>query len=127
MDEHDRNADRENEPERGLVIGPTSGAADVELVAGRAGRTVHRDERIATEVERRIAASSLADHGIEVTVADGTATLSGTVRDTAEEHLAEQIADSGVGVRAVGNRLRVAGCAGEPREPGAGTSDRPAA
>jgi BON domain-containing protein len=122
--ESDRKSGREDEPERGLVIGPTSGAADVELVTGPVGRTVRPDDRIRTEVERRISASSLADHGIAVTVIDGTVTLRGPVRDTAEAHLAEQIADAVSGVRAVETALHVARSAGEP---GAGPTDRQAA
>ena len=49
-----------------------------------------------------------AGRGPDVTVKDGEVTLSGTVEDRDARWLAEDLAESASGVRAVHNRLRVA-------------------
>jgi osmotically-inducible protein OsmY len=101
--------------EPGLVIGPTTGDADVQLTRGPRARTGHRpDEVITTEIERRFAASSLADHRIQVTVQDAAVTLRGPVRDDAEKHLAEHLAESVGGVRAVASELTISAPPADP-------------
>jgi BON domain-containing protein len=115
----------EDEPEIGLVIGPTTGDADVQATLGPASRTGRRpDDVITSEIGRRLAASSLADHGIQVTVKKAMVTLRGCVRDDAERHLAEHLAESVAGVRAVESELRIAVDAVDRRPPRAGESER---
>jgi osmotically-inducible protein OsmY len=123
MDTHEEPRKRQSgdDPESGLVIGPTTGDADVQLTFGRTSRTGGRPDAVITnEIERRFAASSLADHGIQVAVDHATVTLRGPVRDDAEKHLAEHLAESVGGVRAVESELWVVAEPGDRPDPRAG-------
>jgi BON domain-containing protein len=126
MDSDDRTPKRAgDEPEPGLVIGPTTGDADVQATLEPPVRTGgHPDETITREIERRVTASSLAGRGIEVTVKHATVTLRGPVRDTAERHLAEHLAESVAGVRAVESELRITSDATDRHQPRAGDRER---
>ena len=92
----------------GLVIGPTTGDADVTVAPrGRAARgSTHRDAEIARDVSRRLGEhASLDASDVDVHVKDGRVTLEGRVQDPPARHVAELIADAVPGVRAVDNRL----------------------
>ena len=78
-------------------------------VGGAVGETgvTHSDAEILSAVQARIAASSLAAHGLEVRVVNRVVTLLGRVPDDAAKHLAEQIGDSVAGARSVQSELTV--------------------
>lgn len=66
------------------------------------------DERIREDVSDRLTDDSWLDaHGVEVTVADGDVTLSGTVRSREDKKRAEALAESVTGVDNVQNNLRI--------------------
>lgn len=67
------------------------------------------DERIREEVCERLTMDHDVDASdVEVTIAESRVTLSGTVPDRHSKRLAEDIAESVVGVKDVDNQLRVA-------------------
>ena len=101
-------SDRDEE-RPGYVIGPGHGS-DVQL-GGAVGETgvTHSDAEIHAEVSARVAASSLAAHGIEVGVEHRVVRLTGHVPDDAAKHLAEQIGESVAGVKGVRSELVVTG------------------
>ena len=76
---------------------------------GRGPRGYRRsDERIAEDVNYRLCDDSDLDaREIEVSVADGEVTLTGRVDNKAARRLAEDIAESVLGVRFVGNKLTI--------------------
>lgn len=66
------------------------------------------DERIREDVSDRLGLSDRLDPSeIEVAVANGEVTLTGTVQSRGEKYLAEEIADEVSGVNEVNNQLRV--------------------
>lgn len=81
---------------------------------GRGPRGFQRsDEQLRDAVcERMTEHPRLDASDVEVHVAGGTVTLQGTVTSRFAKRLAEEIADSVVGVRDVRNELRIAGAAG---------------
>jgi osmotically-inducible protein OsmY len=97
--------------EPGLVIGPTSGDADVELVAGRRparspARVREADARIARTVQADLETSGHVDAtAIRVTVTDGLVVLEGRVADATARDIAGRLAAMVAGVRDVDNRL----------------------
>ena len=104
----DRRPDHSRDDDAGLVIGPTTGDADVTVVPrGRAARgSTRRDAEIAREVSRRLGEhASLDASDIDVQVKDARVTLAGRVQDPPARHVAELIADAVPGVRGVDNRL----------------------
>jgi osmotically-inducible protein OsmY len=104
----DRRPDHPRDDDAGLVIGPTSGDADVTVQPrGRVARgATHRDAEIARDVSRRLGEhASLDASGVDVRVKDGRVTLEGRVQDPPARHVAELIADAVPGVRGVENRL----------------------
>jgi hypothetical protein len=90
---------------------------------GRGPRNYRRsDERIRDDVNDRLTDDSWLDaQGIEVTVADGEVTLTGTVRSREDKRRAEVLAESVSGVDNVQNNLRAARPETETR-PATGTS-----
>jgi osmotically-inducible protein OsmY len=81
---------------------------------GRAGQPVRwgdwqrTDDRINEEVCQLLTESPAIDAGdIEVTVKDGTLTLSGTVADLEDKRLSEELVRQTPGVRNIQNQLRV--------------------
>jgi len=104
----DRRPDESREDDAGLVIGPTTGDADVAVEPrGRAARgPSHRDAEIARDVSRRLREhASLDASDVDVHVKNGRVTLVGRVQDPPARHVAELIADAVPGVRGVDNRL----------------------
>jgi|RhiMetdeSRZDD1v2_1073273.scaffolds.fasta_scaffold528694_1 osmotically-inducible protein OsmY len=98
----------QDEKRPGYVIGPTSGAPDVQYVGPTAaGGSARSDGEIADEVRARLSASSLASCRLAVTVENRIVTLSGTVPDEPAKHLAEHIGESVGGVREARSDLRV--------------------
>ena len=99
-----------NEPP-GLVIGPTTTDADIQLerstpAARRGGGRV--DRRIEDDIRRRLQVHShpgLAD--IVVTARAGDVRLEGVVGDRATRRVAAEIADAIAGVKSVENRLTI--------------------
>lgn len=78
---------------------------------------VRSDERIRENVCERLTVDRYVDAtDIEVSVAEGIVTLSGTVDNRAEKRLAEDAVDTVPGVRDVDNRLRIREPAEPPRE-----------
>jgi hypothetical protein len=77
---------------------------------GRGPKNYRRsDERILEEVSDRLTQDHDVDASeIEVTVADGQVTLTGTVNSRHQKRIAEDVAESCSGVVDVHNRLRVA-------------------
>ena len=105
-----RKSRRQSRP--GLVIGPTTGDADVQEEAGtpvlpRRERTVRAaDARIEREIRRRLAAhGTLGKSAIEVTVRNGEVTLRGRVPDGPAKRIAEHIGDAVAGAKNVKNEL----------------------
>jgi osmotically-inducible protein OsmY len=105
-----RSRQRDDRP--GLVIGPTTTGADVQLqrsapaAARRGGARV--DRRIEDDIRRRLQAHShpgLAD--IVVTARAGDVRLEGVVGDRATRRVAAEIADAVAGVKSVENRLTI--------------------
>lgn len=97
----------QDEGREGYVIGPAGDGPDVGLTGTRGVASPHSDERIASEVQARFAASSLAGCGLDVRVADRIVTVAGTVPDEAAKHLAEHVAESVAGVRSIRSELTV--------------------
>ena len=91
---------------------------------GRGPRNYARsDERITEDLNERLTDNDMLDASdISVQVADGVATLSGTVASRWMRHLAEDIADSCSGVKDIRNEITVAAAdeAGNA-SPGGGT------
>jgi hypothetical protein len=96
----------------GLGEYPYSGIAS----AARRGRFFGRgpkgyrrsDERIKEEISERLTTHPDIDASdIDITVADGVVTLSGTVEDRHEKRLAEYIAEDALGINDIDNRLKV--------------------
>jgi BON domain-containing protein len=87
--------------------------------AGRGPKGYARsDERIREDVSDRLWADPWIDASeMTVTVTNGEVTLEGIVDDRLAKRLAENVAESCIGVRDVHNRLRL-----RPREGGAGTT-----
>jgi osmotically-inducible protein OsmY len=116
----DRN-EPDDEERPGLVIGPTSDASDVQVVAGRhAGRPPaegrRADVRIEQDVRRWLDGHGTLDaRGIRVEVSDGEVILDGVVADQPSRRVAETIAESVSGVRRVTSRLGVSGRPGGAR------------
>ena len=81
--------------------------------AGRGPRNYQRsDDRILEDICDRMAQHGQLDAGgLEVRVASGEVTLSGTVNDRHAKRLAEDIAESVSGVREVHNQVRVSSAA----------------
>lgn len=102
MPEHEQDEGR-----GGYVIGPASHGPDVELTGKRQVPSPHSDERIASEVQARYAASSLAGRRLDVRVEDRIVTIRGAVPDDAAKHLAEHVAESVAGVRSIRSELTV--------------------
>jgi hypothetical protein len=77
--------------------------------AGRGPKGYRRsDERIAEDVNERLTEDAYLDAtDIEVAVADGVVTLSGSVDGRPDKRRAEDIADAVSGVRDVSNQLRI--------------------
>lgn len=76
------------------------------------------DERIREDVSERLEEDHDVDASdIEVRVADGVVTLSGTVRDRWQKRRAEDIAERATAVRDVQNEIRLAHDAGERTSP----------
>ena len=123
-DEDKKSRDR-NEPsdeERpGLIIGPSSDASDVQVVAGRhAGRGPAEDRRADVRIEQDVRRwldghGTLDARGIRVEVSDGEVVLDGVVADQPSRRVAETIAESVSGVRRVTSRLDVSGRPGGAR------------
>ena len=100
--------EKQGEQRPGYLIGPTSGAPDVQYVGPTAaGGAARSDAEIADEVRARLSASSLAPCRLGVVVEDRIVTLSGTVPDEPAKHMAEHIGESVAGVRAARSELRV--------------------
>ena len=79
---------------------------------------VRSDERIREEVNECLTADPYVDATeIDVSVAEGIVTLSGTVDNRAEKRLAEDCVDSVSGVRDVCNNLRIRPQAEPPQKP----------
>lgn len=80
------------------------------------------DDRILEEVCERIGRSGLDAREVEVAVAQGEVTLSGTVLGREDKRALEDIVDDVFGVEDVHNQLRLAGRARatRPRRPGGG-------
>ena len=98
---------RRDEEREGLVIGPTTGSADVTREPRGPSPGARHDAQIAADVSRRLGEhASLDASGVDVRVKDATVTLEGHVNDDAARHVAELIADAVPGVRAVVNHLR---------------------
>ncbi|MBI2206864.1 MAG: BON domain-containing protein [Candidatus Rokubacteria bacterium] len=102
MPEHEQDEGRD-----GYVIGPASNGPDVELTGARGVPSPHSDAQIASDVQTRYAASSLASCRLDVRVADRVVTVSGTVPDEAAKHLAEHVAESVAGVRSIRSEVTV--------------------
>ncbi|MQP74670.1 BON domain-containing protein [Stenotrophomonas sp. MYb238] len=89
---------------------------------GRGPRNYARsDERITEDLNERLTDNDMLDASdISVQVADGVATLSGTVASRWMRHLAEDIADSCSGVKDIRNEITVAAAddAGDAPLPG---------
>lgn len=107
---------RERRGRPGLVIGPTTGDADVQAapevrpLGPPPRRRAEVDERIRRAIERRLAAqAALGRSAVAVRVENQRVTLEGTVPDGPARRLAEHIADSVAGVKEVVSRLRVRG------------------
>jgi hyperosmotically inducible periplasmic protein len=102
--------ERRRDDERdGLVIGPTTGGADVTREPRTLSPTARHDAQIAADVRRRLGEhASLDASGVDVRVKDGQVTLEGRVHDEPARHVAELIADAVPGVRGVVNRLDTA-------------------
>ncbi|HXG03456.1 MAG TPA: BON domain-containing protein [Candidatus Binatia bacterium] len=107
---------RERRGRPGLIIGPTTGDADVQSapevrpLRPPPGRRAEVDERIRGAIERRLAAqAALGPSAVEVRVENQRVTLQGTVPDGPARRLAEHIADSVAGGKEVVSRLRVRG------------------
>ena len=97
-------------PERGrLVIGPTSGDADVQLTANVGRRDLRRsDDELRKKIAVALAPHSYARTGeIHVTVSGREVTLDGIVSDGAARRAAGEIASGVAGVKVVHNRLRL--------------------
>lgn len=66
------------------------------------------DARIAEDLNERLTQHGRIDaRQLQVSVASGIVTLSGTVSSRAEKHMAEDVAESCAGVREVQNQIRV--------------------
>lgn len=76
---------------------------------GHGPKDYHRsDERIREEVSQRLTTHPDIDASeVEVQVSGGVVTLSGVVEDRHEKRLAEYIAEDGIGVDDVDNRLKI--------------------
>jgi osmotically-inducible protein OsmY len=117
VDDRDRqdDASREREPGGGYVIGPTSGAPDVEMTPrSEAARATRSDDWIRGQIVGRIQASSLAGAAIDVEVKNGDVHLRGSVTGPAAKHLVEQIAESIGGIRSVRSDLEIEGRGADP-------------
>ena len=110
----DRPARKSGRPSRrpGLVIGPTTGDADVQQdvatpLRPRRARTPRADDaRIEREIQRRLAAhGTLGKNALEVAVRHGEVTLRGRVPDGPSKRIAEHIADAVAGAKTVKNEL----------------------
>jgi len=78
------------------------------FVAGCKQQTARTDQQIATDVQAKIGGeAALAKQGIQVSVANGIATLSGSVTDDASRALAGNDAGTVAGVKTVVNNLTV--------------------
>lgn len=110
-----------DEERPGLIIGPTSDAADVQVVPGRhAGRPPAGDRRADVRIEEDVRRwmdghGTLDARGIRVAVSDGEVVLEGVVADQPSRRVAETIAESVSGVRRVTSRLGVSGQPGGAR------------
>lgn len=78
--------------------------------AGRGPKSYRRsDERILDDVCERLTVNGYVNASeVEIQVAEGEVTLSGTVEDRQQKYIAEELAESVSGVRTVDNRIRVA-------------------
>jgi osmotically-inducible protein OsmY len=66
------------------------------------------DERIREDISDRLMENDELDpSNVSVNVEDGTVTLTGTVDDRRQKYLAEELAESVMGVQDVQNQLRV--------------------
>ena len=100
---------RRDDEREGLVIGPTTGGADVTREPRGLGPRARHDAQIAADVCRRLGEhASLDASAVDVHVKDGQVTLEGRVHDEPARHVAELIADAVPGVRGVVNRLATA-------------------
>lgn len=101
--------DLESGPERGWNIGRADDGGDYPSYRGRGPKNYRRpDDRIREDVCERLTMDHDVDASeIEVEVAEGVVTLSGTVNERHAKRLAEDIADSVRGVKDVQNNLRV--------------------
>jgi len=115
-----RSTPRELRP--GLVIGPTTAGADVQIegssrAAGRRGGA-RADRKIEDDIRRRLRAQSHAGFGeIAVTASAGHVQLDGLVGDRATRRVAGQIADAVPGVKVVDNRLAIGAVPGVVKLP----------
>jgi osmotically-inducible protein OsmY len=108
--------ERPHEPDRMIYYSPYGGPTLSESFAGRGPKGYQRsDDRIREDVCERLAGDSIVDASdMEVTVADGEVTLSGSAHARAEKRRAEDIVEHVSGVRDVQNQLRLSKVREEP-------------